>query len=73
LKLVPVSGKEFCKIVERAGFVLVRQKGSHRTYRHPDGRVTRIPVHDNELLGKGLILAILEQTNLSRNEYDALR
>jgi len=27
------------------GFVLFRQRGSHRTHGHPDGRRTQIPMH----------------------------
>jgi predicted RNA binding protein YcfA (HicA-like mRNA interferase family) len=27
------------------GFTLVRQRGSHRQYRHPDGRQTTLPFH----------------------------
>lgn len=58
MKLVPVSGKEMCKIVECLGFQKVHQVGSHCRYIHPDGRRTTIPVHGNEELGKGLLLEI---------------
>jgi predicted RNA binding protein YcfA (HicA-like mRNA interferase family) len=27
------------------GFVEVRQRGSHKQFRHPDGRCTTVPVH----------------------------
>lgn len=35
----------------KAGFVLVRQRGSHRLLRHPDGREGRFTYHDREDLG----------------------
>ncbi|MCC6930129.1 MAG: type II toxin-antitoxin system HicA family toxin [Gemmatimonadaceae bacterium] len=31
--------------LERLGFVEVRQRGSHKQFRHDDGRVTTVPVH----------------------------
>ena len=72
-KLVPISGKKMCKIVEKQGFEKIHQKGSHARYKHLDGRITVIPVHGNEELGKGLLLEILNQIKLSRKEYDVLR
>ncbi len=73
MKLVPVSGKEMCPIGEKLGFQNVHQAGSHVRYIHPDGRKTTIPVHGNEELGKGLLLEILKQIKISREEYERSR
>ncbi len=73
VKLVLVTGKEMCKIVESLGFDRVHQVGSHIRYIHPDGRRTVVPVHRNELLGKGLILEILKQIQITKEEYENLR
>ena len=72
-KLIPISGRKLCKIVEKLGFVKVHQVGSHVRYIHTDGRKTVVPVHGNEELGKGLLSEILKQIDLSREEYDLLR
>ena len=72
-KLVPISGKKLCKILDRLGFQKVHQVGSHVRYVHPDGRRTVVPVHGNEKLGKGLLREILNQIKLSREEYERLR
>jgi predicted RNA binding protein YcfA (HicA-like mRNA interferase family) len=32
-------------ILNKLGFVEVRQRGSHKQYRHPDGRGTTVPFH----------------------------
>ncbi len=37
--------KEVISILKRLGFQEVRQKGSHKQFRHPDGRGTTIPTH----------------------------
>ncbi len=62
-----------CRILELVGFVKIGQRGSHVRYRHPDGRITVVPIHDNEELGTGLLQAILMQTEISREEYLELR
>ena len=72
-KLVPISGREMCKLLEKEGFLKIHQVGSHVRYKHPDSRVTVVPVHGNEKLGKGLIAEILKQCKISREDYDKLR
>lgn len=72
-KLIPISGRKLCKIVEKLGFEKIHQVGSHARYMHPDGRKTVVPVHGDEELGKGLLIEILKQIKLRREEYDRLR
>ena len=72
-KLVPISGRKLCKIVEKLGFEKIHHVGSHARYPHSDGRKTVVPVHGNEELGKGLLIEILKQIKLSKEEYDKLR
>ncbi len=35
--------KEIIAILGRLGFNEIRQKGSHKQFRHPDGRGTTVP------------------------------
>jgi predicted RNA binding protein YcfA (HicA-like mRNA interferase family) len=44
-KLTVVSSKDMVKILERLGFIEIRQKGSHKYFKHEDGRSTVIPFH----------------------------
>ena len=60
-KQVVVTGKELIRILEKAGFKLMRINGSHHRLKHEDGRVTTIPVHKNEDLPKGLIRKIIRE------------
>lgn len=71
-RLLPVSGREMCKILEMVGFQKIHQVGSHVRYAHPDGRKTVVPVHGNEELGTGLIKEILKQIRISREAYEEL-
>lgn len=72
-RLIPISGKNLCRILEKLGFEKIHQKGSHVRYKHPDGRLTVVPVHGNEELGKGLLNEILKQVKIDREEYEKLR
>lgn len=72
-KLVTISGKEMCKLLEKLGFQKIYGKGSHVRFKHSDGKRTVVPVHGNEDLGKGLLRAILRQIDLSKEEYEKLR
>ena len=72
-RLLPVSGREMCKILEMIGFQKIHQVGSHVRYAHPDGRKTVVPVHGNEELSTGLIKEILKQIRISRETYEELR
>ena len=56
-----ISGKDLIHFLQSLGFVVIRIKGSHHRLRHPDGRVTTIPVHKNEDLPKGLLRKIIRE------------
>ena len=73
MKLNLISGRCMCEILERIGFEKIHQVGSHVRYVHSDGRKTVVPVHGNEVLGRGLINEILKQARLPREEYEKLR
>ena len=54
-----VTGKVLVAALGRAGFMVVRVRGSHYFLRHEDGRGTVVPVHSGETIGPGLLLKIL--------------
>jgi predicted RNA binding protein YcfA (HicA-like mRNA interferase family) len=64
-RLPRLKGKELIRILEKHGFKVARTRGSHFLLRHPDGRVTTVPVHSGEVLGPGLLKAILRDVELS--------
>jgi predicted RNA binding protein YcfA (HicA-like mRNA interferase family) len=42
-RLPVLKPREITRVLEKMGFVEVRQRGSHKQYRHPDGRCTTVP------------------------------
>jgi predicted RNA binding protein YcfA (HicA-like mRNA interferase family) len=65
-----VTGRELIAALGRAGFQVIRTKGSHHFLRHSDGRATVVPVHAGEDIGPGLLSRILRDCELTR---EALR
>ena len=68
-KIPPIHPRKMCRILEQLGFEAIRQKGSHKFYRHPDGRGTVVPYHTGEELGRGLVRSILKQIELPRDDF----
>jgi predicted RNA binding protein YcfA (HicA-like mRNA interferase family) len=68
-----ISGKDLIKLLQRKGFEVVRISGSHHRLKHPDGRVTTIPIHGNNDLPKGLLRKIIrEDLKLEMEEFNQL-
>lgn len=67
-KLPKVTGKELIKFLSKRGFTVARVKGSHHFLRHPDGRRTVVPVHSGETIGPGLLLKILRDIQLAKED-----
>ena len=67
-KLRRMSGREVRRILERHGFVCVRQKGSHMVMqaRKPDGGTITVPVPDHDEMKTGTLHGIIEQSRVSR-------
>jgi predicted RNA binding protein YcfA (HicA-like mRNA interferase family) len=45
-KLPVLKPQEVVSRLEALGFVETRQRGSHKQFRHPDGRGTTVPFHN---------------------------
>lgn len=73
-KLTPISAKKMIKILHVLGFELLRIKGSHHFYQNDEsGKTTVVPLHNNEVLGVGILKEILKDINLSIDDYERLR
>lgn len=72
-RLRPARPAQVASVLEKAGFVLIRQSGSHAVFRHPDGRWTTVPQHRGKDLGKGILRKILKDAGWSVEEFESLR
>jgi len=65
--------REVAGILERLGFVEVRQRGSHRQYRHADGRATTVPFHPGRDISPTLLRVIARDIGMDVRDFVARR
>jgi predicted RNA binding protein YcfA (HicA-like mRNA interferase family) len=68
---MPYSAREVLRRLLRAGFIEVRQTGSHKVLRHLDGRMTYVAMHPGDI-PTGTYRSILKQAGLTPEEFDRL-
>jgi len=67
-KLPVLEGQALVIALQKAGFEVTRQKGSHVRLHHPDGRVVTVPIHQGKELGRGLLRKILRDAEWSQED-----
>ena len=60
--------REVIQILHALGFSEVRQRGSHKQYRHPDGRGTTVPFHPGRDISPILLRQIARDIGLPVEE-----
>lgn len=71
-KLPAVTGRDLVRALGKAGFVVARIRGSHHFLQHPDGRGVVVPVHAGETIGPGLLVRILRDVDITRDDLIGL-
>ncbi|MCK5234105.1 MAG: type II toxin-antitoxin system HicA family toxin [Candidatus Aenigmarchaeota archaeon] len=67
-RLPVLSGKDLVTVLKKAGFSVVRQKGSHISLqKHASEKVYRTVVPLHQEIAKGTLLDIIHQTGLSKD------
>jgi predicted RNA binding protein YcfA (HicA-like mRNA interferase family) len=61
--------REIVAILEKLRFKEVRQKGSHKQFRHLDGRFTTIPFHQGRDISPILLKQITKDIHLTIEEF----
>ena len=63
---IPVlKPREVVSILSALGFAEVRQRGSHKQFRHPDGRSTTVPFHPGRDVSPILLRQIAKDIGLT--------
>jgi len=64
--------RDIIRMIEKEGWYLERQRGSHRQYKHPvKGGVVTVAGHRNDDLGPGTLNSILKQAGIKGGGADA--
>jgi len=64
-----LKAKEIVAILDRLGFNEVHEKGSHKQFRHPDGRGTTVPFHQGKDISPILLKQIIKDIGLTVEEF----
>lgn len=65
--------REVVALLQAVGFAEVRQRGSHKQFRHPDGRCTTVPFHGARDISPTLLRKIARDVRLTVEELLAAR
>ena len=71
-KLALIRPTKLKQILLGLGFIERDAEGSHVFFKHPDGRTTVIPMKKSDI-SRGLLRKILNDSNISIEEYNRLR
>ena len=71
-KLPRVTASDVVKALQRLGFFLVRQSGSHRIFKNDRGRRVTIPYHSGKTLHPKLLQSILRDADLTIENFREL-
>ena len=67
-----LSPQEVIRLLIGLGFAEVRQKGSHKQFRHADGRGTTVPFHKGQDVGPVLLRKIARDIGLPVERFVGL-
>ncbi|RLF93780.1 type II toxin-antitoxin system HicA family toxin [Thermococci archaeon] len=71
-KLPRVTATQMIKVLEKTGFYLVRQSGSHKIYKNKEGKRVTVPYHSGKILHPKLTKNILKDIGLTVEEFKKL-
>ncbi len=68
-KLKLTEAEKIIKVLRKIGFEVKRQRGSHVILKNSEGTIVVIPVHNGEKVGRGLLLKIIRQAGITKEEF----
>ena len=63
-----LTAKQIIAVLERSGFILSRQNGSHKIYKNKNGKRTTVPFHGNKILHPKILKSILGDADINIDE-----
>jgi len=68
-RLPVLKPQEVVSRLAAIGFVEARQRGSHKQFRHPDGRGTTVPFHKRRDISPVLLRKIAQDIGMSVEDF----
>jgi len=64
-----LKARDVVEILEKLGFFEARQKGSHKQFKHRDGRFTTVPFHQGRDISPVLLRQIAKDIGITIEEF----
>jgi predicted RNA binding protein YcfA (HicA-like mRNA interferase family) len=71
-KLPRLTAREIVAVLEKIGFPLTRQSGSHQIYKNAAGKRVTVPFHAAKILHPKALKSILRDAELGPEELEKL-
>ena len=71
-RLPRVTAKEVIRVLERVGFYLARQSGSHKIYKNQEGKRVTVAYHAGKIIHPKVLKSILRDADLSVERFEEL-
>ena len=70
--LPKITAKEIIIILEKLGFYLARQSGSHKIYKNTEGKRITVPFHAGKILHPKILKSIMKDANISEEQLEEM-
>ena len=71
-KLPRLTAREIIAVLEKVGFSLARQSGSHMIFKNASGQRATVPFHSSKTLHPKVLKSILRDADLSIEDLEKL-
>ena len=71
-KFPRLTAKEVIAVLEKLGFYLSRQSGSHKIYKNSEGKRVTVPFHGNKALHPKILKSILKDAEIEIGDLKKL-
>ena len=71
-KLPRLTAHEIAAVLQKIGFSLARQSGSHQIYKNAAGKRATVPFHTSKMLHPKVLKSILRDADLSPEDLEKL-
>lgn len=70
--LPKLTAREIIAILEKIGFYLSRQSGSHKIYKNKEGKRATVPFHAGKILHPKVLKSIIRDADISEGQLEKL-
>ncbi len=71
-KLPRITARQMATVLEKVGFSLTRQSGSHQIYKNASGRRATLPFHAAKILHPKVLKCIMRDADLTADDLERL-